>query len=134
MWIVLNPKKARRFTTQGINLYKGAPTAFIQPDTSMEVMAAINRAIVEGRIYSVEGNEMDGLTIPDQAQITNINMTEVDSSGSTTVIRNDEGKIIGTVLTMPDEDGNVNKKKTHQQNIILTGIQDLPIDEVEEES
>jgi len=129
MWIILNPKKAHRFTTKGINLYKGAPTAFVKPDTDPETMTAINRALAGGMIIRVQGNDMDGMVIPKQAKIGNVDTEETDTVVRTRHVRDDNGKILSTVIVMPDEDGNVEDKPARQSGVIITGIVDEPLDE-----
>jgi hypothetical protein len=130
MWICINPQKTNRFITKGINLYKGAPTAFIGPETSEEVMSAIYSAINDGRVIRMQGNEIKGLSIKNQATIE-----EVSDDETELVIRSKSKIIEGqrtTIISMPDRDGNIDKKRKNKSSIILTGIQDMPLEEDEE--
>jgi hypothetical protein len=132
MWIVLNPKKAHRFTTKGINLHKGAPTAFVKPDTDPETMGAINRAIGDGRILRIQGNEMQGMVIPKQAKIGSVDTEDTDTVVRTQYVRDEQGNILSTVIVMPDEDGNVKNAEPKQGGVILTGISETDRDEDED--
>jgi hypothetical protein len=128
MWIILNPKKAHRFTTKGINLHKGAPTAFVKPDTEPEIMLAINRAIGDGRVLRIQGNEMTGMVIPKQAKIGSVDTEDTDTVVRTQSVRDENGKIVSTVIVMPDEDGNVKNAEPKQAGVILTGISETERD------
>ena len=130
MWIILNPKNAHRFTTLGINLHKGAPTAFVKPDTDPETMQAITRAIGEGRILRIQGNEMQGMIIPNQAKIGTVDTEETSAIVRTKAIRDESGKIISTVIVMPDADGNAVDSAPKQ--VIITGISQTERDEDED--
>ncbi len=132
MWIVLNPQKAHRFTTQGINLYKGSPTAFIGPDTPGDVMVTINRAIAEGRVIRMQGNEMKGMVIPNQARISQVDDNDTSTVVRTQYIRDDNGKIISTVIVMPDKEGNAELVEVKPKSgAIITGITETPLDDEE---
>jgi len=135
MWIVLNPKKAHRFTSKGINLHKGAPTAFVKPDTDQETMMAITRAIGEGKVLRIQGNEIQGMVIPNQAKIGGVDTEDTKAVVRTQHVRDENGKILSTVIVMPDEDGNVKNAKPKQAGVILTGISqtDRDTDEDNEE-
>ena len=133
MWIILNPKKASRFTTKGINLHRSAPTAFVDPGIGLEVMTAINRAISDGRLIRVQGNTIDGMTIPQQAQIGSIDTEDTETVASTQCVRDEQGKITANVLVMPDRDGNVSDEPPKQRGIIITDIIDTPLDEDEDD-
>lgn len=135
MWIVLNPKKAHRFTTKGINLHKSAPTAFIDPGVGAETMAAINRAIADGKIIRVSGNKMDGLVIPKQAKISTVDTEDVETQAYTKHIRDEEGRVLSTVIVMPDEEGKAVEGEVEQKGVIMTGISysERDTDEDEEE-
>lgn len=133
MWIILNPKKAYRFTTKGINLYKGAPTAFVKSDTDPETMTTINRAIADGRIIRVQGNAMDGMVIPKQVKIGNVDTEDTDTVVRTRHVRDENGNITSTVIVMPDADGNVEEKPVKQRGVIITGITESDRDEDEDD-
>lgn len=133
MWIILNPKKAHRFTTKGINLHKSAPTAFVDPSIGPEVMATISRAIADGKLIRVTGNKMDGMVIPKQAKITNIDTEDTDNKVHTRYIRDDNGRVLSTVIVMPDADGNVTDAPVKQTGIIMTGITHSDRDEDEDD-
>ena len=135
MWIILNPKKAHRFTTKGINLHKSAPTAFIDPGVGAETMAAINRAIADGKIIRVSGNKMDGLVIPKQAKISTVDTEDVETQAYTKHIRDEEGRVLSTVIVMPDEEGKAVEGEVEQKGVIMTGISysERDTDEDEEE-
>jgi len=132
MWVILNPKKAHRFTTKGINLHKSAPTAFIDPGTSNEVMLTINRAINDGKLIRIQGNKMTGMVIPKQAKISNVDNEDTDAKVHTQHVRNDNGKILSTVIVMPDKDGNAVEGEARQSGVILTGITQSDRDEDED--
>ena len=133
MWIILNPQKAHRFTTKGINLHKSAPTAFVGPDTDQETIATITRAISDGRIIRVSGNESKGMIIPKQAKISGVDTEDTGAVIHTKYIRDENGKIISTVIVMPDEDGNVKNAEPKQAGVIMTGISQGPRDEDKDE-
>lgn len=131
MWIILNPKKAHRFTTKGINLHRGAPTAFVDPSIGAETMTAITRAIADDKIIRVVGNKMDGLVIPKQATISTIDTEDTEAQAHTRYIRDEQGRVLSTVIVMPDEDGNVKEGTVKQTGIILTGVTQSDRDEDE---
>lgn len=135
MWIILNPQKAHRFTTKGINLHNSAPTAFIDPSTSPEIMQTINRAISDGKIIRVTGNKMDGMVIPKQAKMTTIDTEDTKNKVHTRYIRDDNGRILSTVIVMPDVDGNFKDTpdKDKRSGVILTGITNSDRDEDEDD-
>lgn len=133
MWIILNPKKAHRFTTKGINLHKSAPTAFVGPDTSKEAMMTINRAISDGRIIRISGDESKGMIIPKQAKISGVGTEDTDATVHTKYVRDENGKVLSTIIVMPDEDGNVREEEPKQTVPFMTGIREEPRDEDENE-
>ena len=97
MWIILNPQKAHRFTTKGINLHKSAPTAFVGPDTGQEVMAIITRAISDGRLIRMSGNESKGMIIPKQAKISGVGTEDTGAVVHTKYVRDEDGKILTSI-------------------------------------
>ena len=131
MWIVLNPKKAHRFTTKGINLHKGAPTAFVDPGLDQEFVHAIERAIADGRVIRISGDQIDGFTINNQAKIQTINEEDTDLKGSVKSGLDEDGIRINTI-TMPDCDGSVSEKPV-KRGVIITGIYDEPLEDEEED-
>jgi hypothetical protein len=134
MWIILNPQKAHRFTTKGINLHRSAPTAFIDPNTSGEVMMTINRAIADGKLIRVQGNKMDGMVIPKQAKISTIDTEDIETKAHTKYIRDEQGRILSTVIVMPDADGNAVEGEVEEpKGIILTGVIQSDRDEDEDD-
>lgn len=68
MWIVLNPLKAHRFTTKGINLHANSPFAFVPPDLEPEFKNVIDKAIEEQILFVTEKKEFEAM-IPKQGQI-----------------------------------------------------------------
>jgi len=133
MWIILNPKKAHRFTTKGINLHRSAPTAFVDPNIGAETMAAITRAIADGQLIRVAGNKMDGLVIPKQAKISTVDTEDTETQAHIKHIRDEEGRVLSTVIVMPDEDGNAVEGEAKQTGVIMTGITQSDRDEDEDE-
>lgn len=131
MWIILNPKKTNRFTAKGINMYKSSPTAFVGPDTDNETMTVINRALISGDIIRVADNEMSNISIPSQAEIGSIDTEDTDTKAHSRYIKNKDGKILSTVIVMPDEDGNAEEKPLKNAGVILTGIYEEERDEDE---
>ena len=129
MWLILNPKKGHRFTTKGINLHKSAPTAFVDPGTDGETMTAINQAITDGRIIRVAGNKMDEMSIPQQAKMSSINTEDIKTKARIEHVKDTNGKILSTIIVMPDEDGNVIDAPIKEQGVILTGITETDRDE-----
>ena len=132
MWIVLNPKKAHRFTTKGINLHKGAPTAFVDPGLDQEFVHAIERAIADGRVIRISGDQIDGFTINNQAKIQTINEEDTDLKGSVKSGLDDDGTRVN-IITMPDRDGHVKNDEPVKRGIILTDIRDEPLEDEEED-
>ena len=130
MWIILNPAKAHRFTTKGINLHKNAPTALVPPDLELEFMTCIKTAISDGTLIRVDSNSLDGLSIAKQASLGTITDDEVkNKSAQLTWDQNEEGQWVST-LSMPDADGEASPDPTKpRQSIIMTGITELPLDE-----
>lgn len=133
MWIVLNPTKAHRFTTKGINLHKGAPTAFVPPELENEYRAIIERAIVDGRLIRVTGNTLKGMIIPNQAKIEDISHEDTDMTVGVKYETNEDGVRV-TTITMPDRDGEISKsEKPKQGGVIITPISWSERDEDEDE-
>lgn len=130
MWIAINPAKAHRFTTKGINLSKSNPSAFVPPDLESEFMAKIRNALRTGEIIEIESNSEQIATIPKQAAVTKVDESEIDDK----VIRvegtvdEETGKKTIT-LTMPDKDGKVHESKEGGPAIILTDIVDTPLED-----
>lgn len=123
MWIVLNPRKAHRFTTKGINLHKSAPTAFVDPDTSSEVLAHIERAIAEGKILKIEGNSMKGMIIPKQAKIEDLTHEDTEKTVSTKCEKNEDGVLVTTITMSGGEDDETEEKPAPKQGgVIITPI------------
>ena len=128
MWIVINPSKAHRFTTEGINLDKKNPTAYVNPNFKPEVMMRINTALAEGKILRIDGKE--SFKIQDQAELSLVGRTENDDKKIRAEVERDPdtNRITSTTITMPDTKGNVTKTKMGPA-IIMTGITETALED-----
>ena len=131
MWIILNPKKAHRFTTQGINLCKTTPTAFVDPSLSSEVKAVIAKAISDGRVISIQGDDLAGLGIHNQAKIESVNEEDTDKLAGVRSGLDEDGNRVN-VIVMPGRDGK-SVSKVQKRGVIITDIEELPRDEDEDQ-
>ena len=61
MWVILNPEKAHRFVTKGINLHKKSPTAIIDPGLPYEFRQKVNTAIADGTLIEIKDNSFENI-------------------------------------------------------------------------
>lgn len=127
MWIALNPEKAHRFTTKGINLSKAKPAAYVPPELEPQFLMRINTALAAGEIIRIDGK--GSFKIEGQAEVSEATRTENDDYKIRTesVKDPDTNRITATIIKMPDEDGNTDREAG--PTIIMTGIQDLPLED-----
>jgi hypothetical protein len=64
MYLLLNPKKIRSFTTKGIHLTILHPVGYIQDNIEDEFRLKIDQAIINEELYIVSENTADGLILP----------------------------------------------------------------------
>ena len=131
MWIVLNPKKAHRFTTKGINLCKTTPTAFVDPSLDAEVKAVISKAINDGRVIAVQGDDLDGVGIHNQAKIETVSEEDTGKLAGVKSGLDEDGNRVN-VIVMPGLDGKA-ASKVQKRGVIITDIEELPRDEDEDQ-
>lgn len=131
-YFCLNPKKARKFTTKGINLTLMKPVGAVPPDLDEEFMARIRDAVKKGEIFEIPATQVKGLKIQGQATVEEAEDSEERVAGSFKAEVDEKmdadgvlkRKVTGYTITMPDEEGKVKTDEEGKpQGIILTGIE-----------
>lgn len=126
MWIAINLEKIKRFTTKGINLSAANPVSWVDPNLEPQFMSRIRTALIKEEIIQVHDDQLQGLSIPKQGKVGNIEESDVEQAGAIDreyEIDESTGRrrVSSYVITMPDEDGNINKSES--KGLILTGIE-----------
>ena len=129
-YIAINPQKARKFVTKGVNLSLRNPVALIPPGLEGEFMAKIIDGLKSKEIFEISDSD---IIVSEQAKIDAVNDEEqaIGTIGTIKSLPNKEGKskILQHTITMPpadDDDDNDNNddeiKEIHNTGIILTDI------------
>jgi hypothetical protein len=103
MYILLNPAKARNFTTKGINLNFNNPAAFVPEDLEEIFKDKIYQAIRDEIIFEVDGIEDTGINIKGQASTTAINDESEKTVGKSYLSIGEDGKPVRVLEFFKEE-------------------------------
>ena len=106
MYIALNPAKATRFTTKGINLTPSFPVAHVDQHLEREFVEAIEKGLADGRLIKTEDDNPDWTHVG-QGSVGRVQETEEARIGVVQPVMGDDGKggqrVVGYVLQFDGE-------------------------------
>jgi hypothetical protein len=91
MYVALNPKKIRQFTTKGIHLTLVQPVGYVPDDLEPHFRAKIDKALQDEELFTVAEDEATGLILPQIGSSSGVK-TDEEARGTYTVDRKDLGE------------------------------------------